>query len=112
MLHIVHPATRTMVATALPLSAVQSASLLGAHHTYRGTQSADLHLALRVTPETSETRFQTSVTSVYRIDVVYAAQGVLQRKSLDYRIVKNWYLPNLARAVRERVRVLNKRLAG
>jgi hypothetical protein len=48
-LHVVHPASRTMVVASVPLSDLQLSSLLGGHITFKGTQAASIYVALRVT---------------------------------------------------------------
>jgi hypothetical protein len=108
VLHVVHPASRTMVAASVPLSDLQRSSLLGGHTTFKGTQAANMNVALRVTRTGPEHAATTGLTQ-YRIDVVFAVHGVLRRRSLDYRLVKNWYLPNLVRELQQRVVAVNSR---
>jgi hypothetical protein len=111
VLHIVHPASRTMVAASVPLSDLQRSSLLGGHITFKGTQEANIYVALRITQIGAEHAVTTGLTR-YRIDVLFAVHGVLRRKSLDYRLVSNWYLPNLVRELQQRVVAINSRLDG
>jgi hypothetical protein len=108
VLHVVHPASRTMVAASVPLSDLQRSSLLGGHTTFKGAQAANMNVALRVTRIGPEHAATTGLTQ-YRIDVVFAVHGVLRRRSLDYRLVKNWYLPNLVRELQQRVVAVNSR---